>query len=146
MFLQMHVLPTHIRPYLFSPCILNGLGSLFGRPLKTDHATTCGSRPSIARVLVELDVTKYYLDWVWVGHENLGYVQAVIMEEFPSYCSHCKSLGHLKLECCSLNTIPPSKPLTGNEFVLPTTVELVNEKVDLDPLNEAVDVGFRKLC
>ncbi|KAH0450172.1 hypothetical protein IEQ34_020864 [Dendrobium chrysotoxum] len=91
-------------------------------------------------VLVELDVTKHYPDWLWVGLENLGYFQTVIMAEFPSYCLHCKSLSHSKLECCSLNTISPSKPLVGNESVLPTIVELLNEKVDLDPLKEAIDV------
>ncbi|KAI0494932.1 hypothetical protein KFK09_025078 [Dendrobium nobile] len=72
--------------------------------------------------------------------KSMAWHRAVIMEEFPSYCSHYKSFGHSKLECCSPNTIPP-KPIAGNESVLPTIVELVNEKVDLDPLMEAVDVG-----
>ncbi|KAL0916697.1 hypothetical protein M5K25_014226 [Dendrobium thyrsiflorum] len=119
-------------PHLFTPRILNGLGSLFGQPLITDHATACDSRSSIARVLVELDVTKHYPDRVWVGPENLGYIQEVIMEEFLSYCSQCKSLGHSKLEFCSLNKTPKD--------ALQSNVELVNEKLDLDPLKEVVNV------
>ncbi|KAL0906649.1 hypothetical protein M5K25_025161 [Dendrobium thyrsiflorum] len=122
----------HLRPHLFTPRILNGLGSLFGLPLKIDHATVCGSRPSIARVLVELDVTKHYLDRVWVGPENLDYIQEVIMEEFPSYCSQYKSLGHSKLECCALNK-------TRSIDVLQSNAELVNYKVDLNPLKEVVE-------
>ncbi|KAL0910736.1 hypothetical protein M5K25_018820 [Dendrobium thyrsiflorum] len=79
--------------------ILPALGSIFGRPLKIDHATSTGSKPSVARVLVELDVSKYFPDKVWVGPDILGFIQSVVMEELPSYCSHCKSLGHSKLEC-----------------------------------------------
>ncbi|KAI0520208.1 hypothetical protein KFK09_007679 [Dendrobium nobile] len=50
----------NLRPHLFSPRILHGLGSMFGRPLRTDNATMNGTRPSVARILVELDVTKRY--------------------------------------------------------------------------------------
>ncbi|KAL0917146.1 hypothetical protein M5K25_012193 [Dendrobium thyrsiflorum] len=49
-------------PHFFLPRILHGLGSLFGHPLRTDNATAIGSRPSIDRVLVELDITKRYPD------------------------------------------------------------------------------------
>ncbi|KAH0470967.1 hypothetical protein IEQ34_000690 [Dendrobium chrysotoxum] len=34
-----------------------------------------GSRPSIARVLVALDITKQYPKSIWLGPENFGYVQ-----------------------------------------------------------------------
>ncbi|KAI0494209.1 hypothetical protein KFK09_024340 [Dendrobium nobile] len=33
-------------------------GSIFGRPLQTDQATASRTRPSVARVLVEVDITK----------------------------------------------------------------------------------------
>ncbi|KAL0923313.1 hypothetical protein M5K25_007365 [Dendrobium thyrsiflorum] len=88
-----------LRPHLFSPQILHGLGSLFGRLLRTDNATVNGLRPSMARILVELDVTKRYASQVWLGSESCGYVQSISMEEFPLYCFHCKSLGHSK-DCC----------------------------------------------
>ncbi|KAL0908199.1 hypothetical protein M5K25_022677 [Dendrobium thyrsiflorum] len=93
----------NLRPHLFSTRILQGLGSIFGRPLKTDSATANGTRPSVARVLVELDVTKRYPDKVWLGSKTMGYVQFVEMEVFPSYYSHCKALGHLKAECSVLH-------------------------------------------
>ncbi|KAH0434809.1 hypothetical protein IEQ34_026745 [Dendrobium chrysotoxum] len=40
------------------PRILYALGSLFGHPLKVDNATSIDSRPSLAHVLVELNITK----------------------------------------------------------------------------------------
>ncbi|KAL0922303.1 hypothetical protein M5K25_006276 [Dendrobium thyrsiflorum] len=54
--------------YSLSPsrCLLSaGLGSLFDRPLQTDNTTSNGLRPSIAHVLVELDVTKRFFFFCW---------------------------------------------------------------------------------
>ncbi|KAH0464982.1 hypothetical protein IEQ34_005085 [Dendrobium chrysotoxum] len=67
----------NLRAHLFSPHILHGLGSLFGLPLKIDNATVVGSRPSVARVLVELDITKSYPEAVWIGPNNLGSIDCV---------------------------------------------------------------------
>ncbi|KAH0452482.1 hypothetical protein IEQ34_019781 [Dendrobium chrysotoxum] len=70
---------------------------------------TSSSRSSVARILVELDVTKQFLDKVWIGPENLGYIQSIVMEDFSSYCSHYKLLVHLKQECSILHPfIPPT--------------------------------------
>ncbi|KAH0452732.1 hypothetical protein IEQ34_020031 [Dendrobium chrysotoxum] len=38
-----------------------------------------------------LDVTKQFSDKVWVDPNNLGYIQSVIIEEFPAYCVQCSS-------------------------------------------------------
>ncbi|PKU76527.1 hypothetical protein MA16_Dca001131 [Dendrobium catenatum] len=92
----------HLRPHFFAPRILFGLGELFGKPLKIDEATLVGSRPSNARVLVEIDITKTYTKQVWLGSESLGYVQEVAFDEFPQFCSVCKCLGHLSGKCNSV--------------------------------------------
>ncbi|KAI0523136.1 hypothetical protein KFK09_005526 [Dendrobium nobile] len=97
-----------LRPHLFSPRILLGLGSIFGRPIQTDNATAVGSRPSIARILVELDISKSYPDSVWLGPERFGYVQKVLFEGMPNFCMHCKSVGHKISECSKL--FPQSRP------------------------------------
>ncbi|KAL0908366.1 hypothetical protein M5K25_022856 [Dendrobium thyrsiflorum] len=114
-----------LRPHLFSPRILHGLGSLFGRPLRTDNATSVGSRPFVARILVELDVTKRYASQVWLGSESMSYIQSVEMEKFPSYCFHCKSLGHLK-DCC-----PILFPSLGDPPALVEVNSVPNEGVAL---------------
>ncbi|KAI0527141.1 hypothetical protein KFK09_002739 [Dendrobium nobile] len=88
-----------LRPHLFAPRILHALASMFGRPLKVDNSTSVGSRPSLARVLVEIDITKDFPDKIWLGSENSGYVQRVCFEEVPAYCVVCKRLGHFKGDC-----------------------------------------------
>ncbi|KAL0908782.1 hypothetical protein M5K25_023291 [Dendrobium thyrsiflorum] len=118
----------NLRPHLFSLRILHELGSMFGCPLKIDHATSSGSRPSVARVLVELDVTKTFLDKVWVGPRNFGYIQSVVMEAFPSYCFHCKSLGHSKFECHILHPHLAKAPIVVNK---------VNEIISELPIADA---------
>ncbi|KAI0528984.1 hypothetical protein KFK09_001529 [Dendrobium nobile] len=85
--------------HLISPRILHGLGSLFGRSFRTDNATISGTRPYVARILVELDITKHYPNQVWLGSDSVGYIQSVEVEEFLPYCSHCKSLGHVRDVC-----------------------------------------------
>ncbi|KAL0908235.1 hypothetical protein M5K25_022720 [Dendrobium thyrsiflorum] len=127
--------------HLFYPRILHGLGSLFGRPLKIDNATAVGSRPSVARVLVELDISKSYSEVVWIGPDNLGYVQKVVMEEFPPYCDHSKSLGHKKTDCCTLHPHlgrAPPRPL-GNDFE--NLRDIPNDSIVGDELPLAYLVG-----
>ncbi|KAI0492813.1 hypothetical protein KFK09_027089 [Dendrobium nobile] len=91
----------HLRPHFFAPRILFGLGELFGKPLKIDEATSVGSRPSIARVLVEIDITKNYPKLVWLGSDLLGYAQEVVFDDFPHFCDVCKKLGHISGKCSS---------------------------------------------
>lgn len=78
---------------------LFAIAKLFGRPLQVDQATADKVRPNVARVLVELDITKKYPNAVWVGSENYGYSQKVEFEKFPVFCSFCKSHGHEHADC-----------------------------------------------
>ncbi|KAH0451473.1 hypothetical protein IEQ34_018772 [Dendrobium chrysotoxum] len=48
----------NLHPQIFSPRILHGPGSIFGRPLHIDNATSVGFRPLVARVLIESDISK----------------------------------------------------------------------------------------
>ncbi|KAH0455930.1 hypothetical protein IEQ34_015962 [Dendrobium chrysotoxum] len=116
------------RSYFVNNCfmkILHALGSMFGRPLKVDNAIFVGSRASVVRVLVELDITKKYSDKVWLGPIKFGYIQMVEMEDFPSLCDSCKCIEHVRGECSShssvLNIGPPimsnSTPSDGNAIV-----------------------------
>ncbi|KAH0453055.1 hypothetical protein IEQ34_017379 [Dendrobium chrysotoxum] len=109
-----------LRPHLFSPRILHGLGLIFGKPLKIDTATSIGSRPSLTCVLVELDVTKSYPDRVWLGPESSGYVQHVVMEDFPPFCSLCKKLGIPLVsnkDLINLEPVIPSSTVESDQFI-----------------------------
>ncbi|KAL0906731.1 hypothetical protein M5K25_025248 [Dendrobium thyrsiflorum] len=123
---------TNLRPHLFSPRILQGLGSIFGRPFKIDHATSIGSRPSVARILVELDVSKQHPDKVWVGANNLGYVQSVVLENVPSYCLHCKALGHSNANCLVLHPHLVPADIIPENVVEPVVAPLVSEVMAVD--------------
>ncbi|KAL0919993.1 hypothetical protein M5K25_009089 [Dendrobium thyrsiflorum] len=102
-----------LRPHLYSPRILHDLASIFSKPLKIDNATSVGSRPPVARVLVEIDITKTYPDKVWLGPDNLGYVQQVTMEDFPSFCASCKCIGHVLGNCRDLNPSVPTPAIAA---------------------------------
>ncbi|PKU64639.1 hypothetical protein MA16_Dca015900 [Dendrobium catenatum] len=73
----------NLRLHFFNPNVLHALGSIFGRPLKSDQATTSRSRPSVARILVELDITKKQPREIWLGSEKSGYLQKVEFEKNP---------------------------------------------------------------
>ncbi|KAH0457101.1 hypothetical protein IEQ34_015008 [Dendrobium chrysotoxum] len=72
-----------LHPHFFSPRILHGLGSLFGRPIHDLGSSL------IARILVEMNITKRYPEAVWLGLEK--------------NISHYKVLGHKKDKCLILN-------------------------------------------
>ncbi|KAH0458207.1 hypothetical protein IEQ34_013522 [Dendrobium chrysotoxum] len=125
----------NLRSHLFSPRILHALGSMF-----VDSATFVGSRLFLAWVLVELDITKNYLDKIWVGPENVGYVQMVQMEEFLSFCVSCK--GECNIQSSAPSHVPKSNAnpdlsdgnANGNAIVVLASV--VNEEQNVG--------GFKK--
>ncbi|KAI0529416.1 hypothetical protein KFK09_001965 [Dendrobium nobile] len=87
-------------------------GSIFGRPLQTDQATASRTRPSVARVLVEVDITKKHDKEVLVGSKALGYLQKVEFEKIHDFCTHYKAHGHSIAECFKLH--PELKKISNN--------------------------------
>ncbi|CAH9086538.1 unnamed protein product, partial [Cuscuta epithymum] len=75
------------------------IASLIGTPLKLDIATTTLARPSLARVCVELDLTKEMPSKVWIQTGKTGFTQSVIYENKPQYCLSCLHLGHVAHSC-----------------------------------------------
>ncbi|KAL0925370.1 hypothetical protein M5K25_003693 [Dendrobium thyrsiflorum] len=118
-----------LRPHLFAPRILNGLASLFGKPLKIDSATSIGSRPSVARVLVELDITKAYPDKC-LGHV-VGSYRPVVYLTIPSKDSY-KVLNKPVL-------INSAIPLSVPSEVLPVTEVLGVANIQVATVNDQVD-------
>ncbi|VFQ80828.1 unnamed protein product [Cuscuta campestris] len=83
-------LPIH----LFDSLALYSIGNLLGKPLKTDSATATLSRPSVARICVEIDTSKDLPRCVWIHLGELTFLQPISYEDLPDYCPSCKSLGH----------------------------------------------------
>ena len=46
--------------------------------LRVDHATTSVNRPSVARVLVEYDISWPLLPCIWIGEGDSGFWQDVV--------------------------------------------------------------------
>ncbi|PKU81711.1 hypothetical protein MA16_Dca023769 [Dendrobium catenatum] len=101
----------NLRLHFFNSTVLHALGSIFGRPLQTDQATASRTRPSVARVLVEVDISLTHPKEVWVGSKAYGYLQKAEFEKIPEFCSHCKMHGHAKMDCFKLH---PDLKRTGN--------------------------------
>ncbi|KAI0527418.1 hypothetical protein KFK09_003018 [Dendrobium nobile] len=83
--------------------VLHALGLIFGWPLQTDQATASRTRPSVAQVLVEVDITKKHAKKVLVGSKAFGYLQKVEFKKVPDFCNHCKAHGHAVSECFKLH-------------------------------------------
>ncbi|XP_020697339.1 uncharacterized protein LOC110110284 [Dendrobium catenatum] len=93
----------NLRLHFFNPKVLHAFGSIFGRPLQTDQATASKTHPSVARVLVEVDISKKHPKEVWVGSKSYGYMQKAEFEKVPEFCNHYKMHGHAVAECFKLN-------------------------------------------
>ncbi|XP_071933097.1 uncharacterized protein [Coffea arabica] len=83
----------------FEKQFLLKLGNLLGRPLKVDEATASLKRPSVARILLEVDVLHSPRSRIWIGDDQWGFWQKIEYEEYPSYCVFCSSIGHVESTC-----------------------------------------------
>ncbi|KAK6803127.1 hypothetical protein RDI58_000911 [Solanum bulbocastanum] len=83
--------------------ILTPLLSPVGKALYLDSATMQKTRGSVAKVRVQIDITKERPQHVWMGFSekdpSLGKWQIIEFEDVPSYCLHCKHQGHIIGEC-----------------------------------------------
>lgn len=69
--------------------------TVIGKPLKIDEATINFTRPSVARVCIEVDLLNTLPHHIWIGTSlSSGFWQAVASEGLPSYCTLCSKLGH----------------------------------------------------
>ncbi|PKU80185.1 hypothetical protein MA16_Dca011930 [Dendrobium catenatum] len=142
----------NLRLHFFNPKVLHALGLIFGRPLQTDQATAARTRPSVARILVEVDISKKHPKEVWVGSKAFGYLQKVEFEKTPDFCQNCKIHGHSVNECFKLH--PHLKKIVvqnkegivseeNQEEILSNNAENpVNLEQNLNVINETVNPGF----
>ncbi|KAK4706951.1 hypothetical protein R3W88_033488 [Solanum pinnatisectum] len=83
--------------------ILTPLLSPIGKALYLDSATMQKTRGSVAKVRVQIDITKERPQHVWLGFSDkdptLGKWQIIEFEHVPSYCLYCKHQGHSLGEC-----------------------------------------------
>ncbi|VFQ96661.1 unnamed protein product [Cuscuta campestris] len=130
-------LPIHF----FDSLALYSIANLIGKPLKTDAATANLSRPSIARICVEVDTSEELPHGVWIHLGQLTFHQPIHYEDHPGYCPSCKSFGHKKCKKATKSSkwVVKELPGTGNTALavavpllqtVDTTLKLVAKQVD----------------
>ncbi|KAI0498485.1 hypothetical protein KFK09_019373 [Dendrobium nobile] len=139
----------NLRLHFFNQKVLHALGSIFGRPLQKDQATASCTRPSMARILIEVDITKKHLKKIWVGSKAYGYMQKVEFEKVPEFCSHCKMHGHAPSDCFKLH--PELKKTTSqadgkhgsiDQIYVSTRKVFQSDQVDLFPSSDKTEVDI----
>ncbi|XP_026419398.1 uncharacterized protein LOC113315319 [Papaver somniferum] len=74
---------------------LMSLGDTFGRAIKVDETTLKREVGYYASVLVEVDLANNIPHHVLVKSKYGSFEQEVQIPKLPSFCSHCKVVGHL---------------------------------------------------
>ena len=89
-------LPVH---FMHCRQAIHSIAAAIGKPLRVDHATASLNRPSVARVLIEYDISQPLLPRIWIGEGESGFWQDIIFERVPQYCGACRHLGHSPDTC-----------------------------------------------
>lgn len=76
-------------PNYFQESMLSSIGNGFGRYLKRDNAMACVTRPMVAHICVEIDVSKPLRKSFWLGPPGLvsSHYQEVIFYSIPLFCA-----------------------------------------------------------
>ncbi|KAL0402157.1 UNVERIFIED_CONTAM: hypothetical protein Slati_4245600 [Sesamum latifolium] len=90
-------LPVH----LFEKNVVFTFVAKIGKPLRMDEPTADLSRPDLARVCVEIDLTAPKVQTVHLQINGKTYRQQVVYENCPPYCTFCNHLGHDMSACIS---------------------------------------------
>ncbi|XP_060190757.1 uncharacterized protein LOC132620049 [Lycium barbarum] len=93
-------LPFHLHNWHY----ISQIVKLIGTPMCLDASTTSRTRPSMAKVRVEVNLLKTLPESIYIGivqdkDPQTGFDQKVEYEGIPKYCRHCKKLGHYMMEC-----------------------------------------------
>lgn len=96
-------LPFHMHDWHYIKQLLRSVGT----PLALDAAMYGRTRPSMEKIIVEVDLLKPLPDSVFFGQEYdesplKGYTQKLEYEGVPKYCKHCRKLGHNMINCKTL--------------------------------------------
>ncbi|XP_060203078.1 uncharacterized protein LOC132631524 [Lycium barbarum] len=149
-------LPFHLHTWHYLKQIVSSVGT----PLEMDMATKGRTRPSMAKVRVEIDLLKPQPEAVYIGlvHENApqyGYMQKLEYEGIPKYCRHCRKLGHMMADCRVLEKKKAAEKQKVDMQTMDTEngVNIINDKGDelakameeiTSSSNSAGNVEFKK--
>ncbi|KAG8383535.1 hypothetical protein BUALT_Bualt04G0023600 [Buddleja alternifolia] len=78
---------------------IHNIACLLGSPLKIDEPTTDYTRPSFARVCVEVNHLDPLVNDIWLGDDDGDITQKVMYKNLPLYCPTCSHYGHVERNC-----------------------------------------------
>ncbi|CAI9099231.1 OLC1v1036016C1 [Oldenlandia corymbosa var. corymbosa] len=81
------------------PKVLFSIASAVGKPLQLDTPTLNLTRPSVARLCVEVDLTKESTKSIHIGKKGKNYEQHYTYEYVPSYHPACCKIAHKESDC-----------------------------------------------
>lgn len=113
-------LPIEYYDYEF----LMKVGREIGEPKKVDQATSLASRGLLARVCVEVDVSKTLL----VKFKLIKKIRTIEYEGLHMICFKCGMVGHQKEECKSMNNKKDEFAPENGDARLASTNEGMTEK------------------
>ncbi|XP_019183633.1 PREDICTED: uncharacterized protein LOC109178453 [Ipomoea nil] len=100
------VLLPNLKANCFSEPCLKQIVKPIGRFLQVDTPTAKFTRPSVARVKVEIDLLKPPCRKMFIrlgtarpDREAVGFWQVIEYERIPPYCLNCRKQGHLANSC-----------------------------------------------
>ncbi|KAH1214762.1 hypothetical protein GmHk_13G036051 [Glycine max] len=94
---------------LWNPQALGKILSKIGSPIRSNHLTASKGSISFARALVEVDASLELIDEVRFRlPTGKTFVQKIECENRPSFCTHCKMIGHRLTNC---KTVTANKPV-----------------------------------
>ncbi|KAK4338775.1 hypothetical protein RND71_040237 [Anisodus tanguticus] len=106
-------------PHFHGESSLFSMAASVGIPISIDSATRNKTRPSSARVKVEVDLLKVHpksvLIQVGEGADITSTQQRIRYDFLPKYCTNCKLQGHDSIGCWKLN--PELRPNKANPTV-----------------------------
>lgn len=94
----------------YSNGMIQSIAGSIGHVLQVDRNTLCLTRTDVARVCVQLDVSKQPPPRVWVGAGTGGNWQTVVYPSLPLFCLSCKRLGHPPSKCKKKPAAPDGPP------------------------------------
>ncbi|XP_071940756.1 uncharacterized protein [Coffea arabica] len=89
----------HLPIHFFDKVSLFSIAAAIGSPLQVDAATANLVRPSVARICIDLDISRELPSRIWIGTGSNGFWQRVAYENLPAYCSLCSRQGHCNTDC-----------------------------------------------
>nr|XP_009770480.1 PREDICTED: uncharacterized protein LOC104221176 [Nicotiana sylvestris] len=117
--------------------------SAIGTPLEMDLATRGRTRPSMAKVRVEIDQLKnqpysVYVGQIYKNAPQKDFVQKLEFEGIPKYCKFCRTLGHNMINCRALER---KKVVEARELEAQKAMKNHNEEAKSNEKDNKLDVS-----